>query len=125
MRIRNFSTKLKDPRPGDKIVYYQASCDLYHPGVIERIKLAKQQGDYLYVGLWSDELIKYYRGASFPIMCLQERLLMLLACKYVDDVVIEAPYKITQDLIKSLNIAKVVNIKTTEDSLLPQYQDVD
>jgi ethanolamine-phosphate cytidylyltransferase len=61
-RIRNFSARHRDPLPGEKIVYYQGSFDLYHPGVVERLKLAKQQGDYLYVGLWSDEMIHYYRG---------------------------------------------------------------
>lgn len=41
---------------------------------------------------------------------------MCLACKHVNDVVIGAPYIITEDLIKSLNISKVVNfINTNED----------
>lgn len=124
-RIRNFSTRLKDPKPSDKIVYYQASCDLFHPGVIERLKLAKQQGDYLYVGLWSDEMVRYYRGENYPLMCLQERLLMILACKYVDDVVIEAPFIITEDLIKSLGIHKVVNILSDEDSVRSEYKSID
>jgi ethanolamine-phosphate cytidylyltransferase len=68
------------------------------------LKKAKEQGDFLYVGIWSDEMVRYYRGGNYPLMCLQERLLMVLACKYVDDIVIEAPYIITEDLIKSLNI---------------------
>jgi glycerol-3-phosphate cytidylyltransferase-like family protein len=40
---------------------------------------------------------------------------MVLACRYVDDIVIEAPYIITEDLIKSLNIKKVINVITDED----------
>jgi ethanolamine-phosphate cytidylyltransferase len=83
--------------------------------VIERIKRAKALGTYLYVGLWSDEMIKYYQGEEFPLMCLQERFLMLLACKYVDDVVVEAPYIITEDLVKSLNIRIVANVLTDDD----------
>lgn len=65
-RIRNFSNK-KGPKPGDTIVYFQSSCDLMHPGVIERLKLAKEQGDFLYVGIWDDDMIRYYRGASYPL----------------------------------------------------------
>lgn len=43
---------------------------------------------------------------------------MTLACKHVDDIVIGAPYIITEDLIKSLNIDKVVRIiNTDEDSV--------
>jgi glycerol-3-phosphate cytidylyltransferase-like family protein len=50
---------------------------------------------------------------------------MVLACKHVDDIVIEAPYIITEDLIKSLNIHKVVNIVTDEDTAKPEHQHVD
>jgi ethanolamine-phosphate cytidylyltransferase len=60
-RIRAFANK-REPKANDKIVYYQASCDLFHPGVIDRLRQAKEQGDYLYVGIWNDEMIKYYRG---------------------------------------------------------------
>ena len=40
---------------------------------------------------------------------------MALGIKYVDDVVIGAPYIITEDLIRSLNIKKVVHVETDED----------
>ena len=40
---------------------------------------------------------------------------MLLACKYVDDVVVEAPYIITEDFVKSLNIRIVANVLTDDD----------
>lgn len=65
-RIANFSNR-SDPKPTDTIVYFAASCDLMHPGVIERLKLAKAQGDYLYVGLWDDEMIRYYKGSKYPL----------------------------------------------------------
>jgi len=128
--LRNFSldrngNTMQSPKPTDKIVYYQASCDLFHPGVISRIKKAKAMGDYLYVGLWSDEMVQYYQGENYPLMSMQERALMLLACKYVDDIVIEAPYIITEDLVKSLSIEKVVNVISDDDRALPQHQDVD
>ena len=79
----------------------------------------------MYVGLWSDEMVRYYRGDNYPLMSLQERLLMVLACKHVDDIVIEAPYIITEDLIKSLNISKVVNIITDEDFAKAEHKHVD
>lgn len=60
-------------------------------------------------------MIKYYRGANYPLQGLQERLLMALAIKDVDDVVIGAPYIITEDLIKSLDIHKVVHVQSRED----------
>ena len=123
-RISNFSNK-SDPKPGDTIVYFAASCDLMHPGVIERLRLAKEQGDYLYVGLWDDEMIRYYKGAKYPLQSLQERILMALAIQYVDDVVIGAPYIVTEDLIRSLNISKVVYVNTAEDQVKEEYKTVD
>lgn len=56
---------------------------------------------------------------------MQERLLMALSCKYVDDVVVEAPFILTEDLIKSLNISKVVNVVTDEDAVLPEHSSID
>jgi len=50
---------------------------------------------------------------------------MALAMKYVDDVVIGSPYIITDDLIKSLNIHKVVHIVTDEDKVKPEFADID
>ncbi len=67
-------------------------------------------------------MTRYYKGVDYPILSLQERVLMVLACKHVDDVVIGAPYIITKDLIKSLNISQVVHIKDTdEDPVLPKH----
>ena len=70
-------------------------------------------------------MIKYYRGNKFPLQGMQERLLMALAMKDVDDVVIGAPYIITDDLIKSLNIKKVVHVRTREDQVKPEFAGID
>lgn len=113
-RIINFANK-NMPRENDTIVYIQGSFDLLHHGHMKRLELAKQLGDFLYVGLWDDEMINYYRGELFPVQSLQERILMTLACKHVDDIVIGAPYLITHDLIASLKIKKVIVIIDTDE----------
>jgi ethanolamine-phosphate cytidylyltransferase len=96
-----------------------------HPGWVDRLRLAKEQGDFLYVGLWDDEMTKYYRGEDYPIQTLQERVLEVLACKYVDEVVIGAPFIMTHDLLRTLNVQTVVAFTTEEDSVLPIHQEVD
>lgn len=107
------------PTEDDVIVYVQGSFDLLHQGHLKRLQEAKKLGTFLYVGLWDDELTRYYKGSLFPLMSLQERVLMTLACKHVDDVIIGAPYIITEDLMKSLNIHKVVQIvNCDEDAVL-------
>jgi ethanolamine-phosphate cytidylyltransferase len=40
---------------------------------------------------------------------LHERVLSVLGCRYVDDVVIDAPYAITPEMIASLKLAEVIH----------------
>ena len=124
-RIINFANQ-NMPKSTDTIVYVQGSYDLLHHGHLKRLELAKQQGDFLYVGIWDDEMCRYYRGENYPIQSIQERVLMTLACKHVDDVVIGAPFIITKDLIQSLNIKKIITITDTlEDTVLDRYSNQD
>ena len=50
---------------------------------------------------------------------------MALALKYVDDVVIGAPFIVTKDLITSLNIKKVVHVQSREDKVKAEHADLD
>lgn len=43
-----------------------------------------------------------------PLMNLHERVLSVLGCQYVDDVLIGAPYEITPEMIARLNISEIV-----------------
>jgi len=46
-------------------------------------------------------------------MNLHERVLSVLACRYVDEVVIGAPYVVSQDLLDHLNVSVVAHGKTS------------
>jgi ethanolamine-phosphate cytidylyltransferase len=48
-------------------------------------------------------------------MNLHERVLSVLGCRYVDDVLIDAPYHITPDMVASLKISVVVRGTKTDD----------
>lgn len=89
------------------------------------MKKAKEMGDFLYVGVWGDDIVSYFKGSNYPILSLHERVLMVLACKYVDDVVIGSNYQITKDMIKSLNISQVVHPTTNEDVVLEEHKHID
>lgn len=65
------------------------------------LEKARQFGDYLIVGLHTDPVVNAYKGGNYPIMNLHERVLSVLACKYVNEVVIGAPYDVTKELIVS------------------------
>ncbi|CAH0547414.1 unnamed protein product [Brassicogethes aeneus] len=100
------------PNPGDKIVYVAGAFDLFHVGHLDFLEKAQEQGDYLIVGLHTDPVVNRYKGKNYPIMNLHERVLSVLACKYVSEVVIGAPYKVTKDLMEHFKVAIVVHGQT-------------
>jgi len=112
-RIRQFSSG-KEPQPGDKVVYIDGSFDLLHVGHVRILKKTKEQGDFLIVGIHDDETVNKHKGSNYPILSLQERVLNILALRYCDEVIIGAPWKISEHLIKSLNIQLVVQGSLTK-----------
>jgi ethanolamine-phosphate cytidylyltransferase len=106
--LRLFSAGVKAPSKDMNIIYMDGSWDMFHAGHIAILKKAKDMGDYLIVGVHSDSTVNGHKGSNFPIMNLHERVLSVLGCKFVDDVLIDAPYEIEALHIANLNISKVV-----------------
>ena len=90
-RIMHFANN-KEPKPDDVVVYIAGSFDLLHTGHVDILEKAKSEGTFVYVGIWDDETVSNYHGSNFPLLSLHERVLMVLANRYADDVVIGAPY---------------------------------
>jgi ethanolamine-phosphate cytidylyltransferase len=67
------------------------------------------------VGIHGDSLVNRYSGINLPLLNLHERVLSVLGCRFVDDVLIDAPYDITPEMITSLNIKEVIHVKSFED----------
>jgi cytidyltransferase-like protein len=89
------------------IVYVDMVADLFHYGHVAFLSRAKKAGDYLIVGVHSDEdVIKYKRK---PILTMLERSKVVSACKYVDEVITNAPLKVTEDFLKKYNIDIVIH----------------
>ncbi|XP_059636923.1 ethanolamine-phosphate cytidylyltransferase-like [Cornus florida] len=117
-RIMQFSNG-KGPGPNARVVYIDGAFDLFHAGHVEILKNARQLGDFLLVGLHTDQTVSENRGTQYPIMHLHERSLSVLACRYVDEVIMGAPWEVTQDMIKTFNISLVVHGTVSEnDSVL-------
>jgi ethanolamine-phosphate cytidylyltransferase len=95
------------PKPTDRVVYVCGSWDLFNSGHIAALKEARKLGDFLLVGIHDDPTVNRIRGHGLPILNLYERTLSLLSCKYVDEVIIGAPWVITDDLLKTMNITVV------------------
>jgi len=62
----------------------------------------------LIVGVHSDAVVNKVRGMNLPLMNLHERVLSVLGCRYVDDVLIDAPYRISAEMVNYLKISEVV-----------------
>lgn len=114
-RIVQFSNG-KGPGPDARIVYIDGAFDLFHAGHVEILRLARGLGDFLLVGIHTDQTVSANRGAHRPIMHLHERSLSVLACRYVDEVIIGAPWEISKDMITTFNISFVVHGTVAENS---------
>lgn len=113
-RIVQFSNG-KGPGPDAHIVYIDGAFDLFHAGHVEILKHAREQGDFLLVGIHTDQTVSDHRGLHHPIMNLHERSLSVLACRYVDEVIIGAPWEVTKDMIMTFNISLVVHGTVAEN----------
>lgn len=71
-----------------KIVLTNGVFDIIHPGHIKLLKIAKEQGDFLIVGLNSDKSTKILKGDERPINNENDRKSVIESIRYVDYAII-------------------------------------
>lgn len=69
-----------------KIGYTTGVFDLFHIGHLNILKRAKEQCEYLIVGVTKDEVVQQYKNKT-PIIPYEERKAIVEAIKYVDKVI--------------------------------------
>lgn len=69
-----------------KIGYTTGVYDMFHIGHLNLIKRAKEQCEYLIVGVSTDEVVQSYKNKT-PIIPYANRAAIVAAIKYVDEVV--------------------------------------
>lgn len=69
-----------------RVGYTTGVFDLFHIGHLNILKRAKEQCNYLIVGVSTDEVVKEYKGKT-PIIPFAERIKIVEAIRYVDRVV--------------------------------------
>ena len=75
-----------------------SSFDLFHSGHVAMLKEAKENCDYMMVGLQTDPTIDRPEKNK-PIQSTFERYVQLEGCKYIDQII---PYETEKDLIDIL-----------------------
>lgn len=92
---------------GTTRVYVDMVGDLFHAGHVELLKEARTHGDWLIVGVLGDAAARTYK--RLPIMSLVERVTVIEACRYVDEVIADAPLQLDEQFLVEHDITKVVH----------------
>ena len=79
-------TYMQNTLSNELILYTGGTFDLFHSGHVNFLKHCKKLSHKVIVCLNTDEFIEQYKGKK-PIVPYQDRLEVLTACRYVDDVV--------------------------------------
>ena len=88
-------------------VYVDMVADLFHYGHANFLRQAKQFGDHLIVGIHSDEVVKEYKRT--PILTMRERVDTVSSCRYVDEVISDAPLVVDLKWLNKHRIDLVVH----------------
>jgi cytidyltransferase-like protein len=88
-------------------VYVDMVADLFHHGHVAFLRVARGLGDTLVVGIHSDETVASYKGP--PVLTMAERIAVVESCRYVDEVVADAPLQVTEAWLAEHDIDLVVH----------------
>ncbi len=88
-------------------VYVDMVGDLFHAGHVTLRLEARRHGDRLVVGVLSDDTAASYKRR--PIMTLAERVAVIESCRFVDEVIEDAPYRVNEAFLDEHAISTVVH----------------
>lgn len=89
------------------VLYVDMVGDLFHYGHVEYLKECKKMSKILKVGIHNDIDVASYKRS--PVLSMIERIKVVEACKYVDEVIADAPLKVSKEFLQLHNIDKVVH----------------
>lgn len=103
--LKKFEIPKKEKK--GKVVYVDGTFDMFHAGNASFFKKAKENGDYLIVGIHSSrDSIKEKKIA--PVQTLIERQITVSGIKYVDEIITHVPFYVTEEFVKANRIDLII-----------------
>lgn len=102
-------------KAGKQVVFSNGCFDILHAGHVDYLEKSRDKGDFLIIGLNTDDSVKRLKGSNRPINDENSRARVLAALGFVDLVVLfneDTPF----ELIKSLKPKVLVKGKDYEIS---------
>ena len=104
-------------------VYVDMVADLFHYGHVAFLKKARALGDYLMVGIHADAILVSYKKGR-PILTMEERVASAAGCRYVDEVLPNAPLVIDEAWIAKHDIQLVVHGDDFSEDRIKDFYEV-
>ena len=134
LSVKHQGTYILDKQDVEYTKVFTNGCfDIVHRGHIEMLKASKQLGDWLVVGVNTDQSVRHLKGESRPINNESDRKVMLESLDFVDEVILfneDTPLELIQrvqpdiitkggdytvDTVVGNQLAKVVILPTVDD----------
>ena len=88
-------------------IFVDGVFDMFHFGHLRLLQRARSLGDFLVVGVHSDEVCASYKRK--PFLGMEQRCEIVRALKIVDQVLADVPLLVTREFIQTHNIDLVVH----------------
>ena len=134
LSVKHQGTYILDKQDVEYTKVFTNGCfDIGHRGHIEMLKASKQLGDWLVVGVNTDQSVRRLKGESRPVNNESDRKVMLESLDFVDEVILfdeDTPLELIQrvqpdiitkggdytvDTVVGNQLAKVVILPTVDD----------
>ncbi len=106
--------------PGRRI-YTRMVADLFHEGHVNFLREARALGSHLTVCVVPDERVRAHKGKQ-PVMTHAERLAIVSACQYVDEVIADSPVNATLEFMQTHDFAIYTFACASESERLDKYK---
>ena len=103
-------------------VFTDMTADLFHYGHVEFLKQARALGDYVLVGIHSDDVLESHKRK--PILTMEERVASVAGCRWVDEVIPDCPWKFDPAWIEKYSIDLVVHGDDYSEERIEYYYKV-